>query len=54
MRVLWEGVAVGRRGGEGAGEGFQEKELYCQKKKKNPQVSFFSERLKEAQKVLSL
>lgn len=34
MRVLWEGVAVGRRGGEGAGEGFQEKELYCQKKKK--------------------
>lgn len=41
MRVLWEGVAVGRRGGEGAGEGFQEKELYCQKKKKKKPSSLF-------------
>lgn len=55
MRVLL-GMGVETGGGERAGEGVREKELYCQKKKKKipSQVSFFSQRLKEAQKVLSL
>lgn len=52
MRVLL-GMGVETGGGERAGEGVREKKLYCQKK--NPsQVSFFLQRLKEAQKVLSL
>lgn len=53
MRVLL-GMGVETGGGERAGVGVREKELYCQKKKIPSQVSFFSQRLKEAQKVLSL
>lgn len=45
---FWRGG--GGTGGWGGGEGVQEKELYCQ----NLQVSFFSRRLKEAEKVPSL
>lgn len=55
MRVLLVGGWVGRdRGwGEGGGGGTGEGAL-LPKKKKSSQVSFFLQRLKEAQKVLSL
>lgn len=55
MRVLLEGVAVGLGGGERRGRGYRRRSFTAKKKKKTlSQVSFFSRRLKEAQKVLSL
>lgn len=54
MRVLLEGVAVGLGGGERRGRGYRRRSFTAKKKKTLSQVSFFSKRLKEAQKVLSL